>query len=459
MCGIFGIFGKNIDRKKAEQGLSKIAHRGRDAEGKIVGADRILYHCLHAIVGTVQQPLTSNSSLFMTNCEIYNWKELNKKYDFSARNDAELFFCLLEKKGLTALDELDGVYAFFYQKGDDTYLGRDIIGEKPLCYIFNEDIFAFASEAKALAGYGAVQHIIPTQILHYNIKGRILKNIERDFFSLQKETKQSKEVIIKELETKLTSAVQKRVADVSFLGILFSGGIDSTVLAFLCKKIGKTCTCYTAAFHEGNMREAPDILQAQEVAKALHFPLKTIIVNEKETEMMLKEIIKIIETTDVVKVGVALPFYFAAQQAQMDGQRILLSGLGSEELFAGYQRHRDILKKEGNVNAECLQGLAQMWERDLYRDDLVTMAHAVELRLPFLDHDLIRFALSIPAKWKIDEEQNKKILRDVAVQIGIPLEIASRKKIAAQYGSNFDKALEKLAKKAGCKTKKEYLES
>ena len=86
------------------------------------------------------------------------------------------------------------------------------------------------------------------------------------------------------------------------------------------------------------------------------------------------------------------------------------------------------------------------------------MAHTVELRLPFLDYDLIRFALSIPEKYKLNKEQNKIILREVAQRIGVPSSFASRKKIAAQYGSNFDKALEKLAKKNGWTSKKEYLQ-
>ncbi len=488
MCGIFGIFGKNIDVKKAEEEFSKIIHRGKDAIGKIVVPDKILFHCLHAVVNHVNQPITSNASLFMANCEIYNWKEVAAKYNFTARNDAELIFLLLEKEGIAVLDELDGGYAFFYQKGNGVYLGRDLIGEKPLCYVFTEDVFAFASEAKALEGYGAVQHLAPTQSLLYNIKKHILKSTERNFFSLPSETKQNKETILKELETKLLSAVKKRIEALDHFGILFSGGIDSTVLAFLCKTLGKKFTCYTAAFHDGNTREAPDLLQAQAVAKELCFPLKTIVLDLEQTETAVKKVVRIIETTDVMKVGVALPFYFAAQEAH--GQRVLISGLGSEELFAGYQRHLDIVnsgnyvklqngihgidnsaicniisginniwKKKGNVNEECLRGLSQLWERDLYRDDLVTMAQTIELRLPFLDHDLIRFALSIPASYKITTEQNKIILRELAVRLGIPEEIAQRKKIAAQYGSNFDKALEKLAKKAGCKTKKEYLEN
>lgn len=459
MCGIFGVFGKNIDPKQAQRSFDQIVHRGKDALGKVGDKDKILFHCLHAIVGNVKQPFVSGLSTFMANCEIYNWQELNAKYKLHARNDAELLFLLLEKKGLASLDEVDGVYAFFYQKEDVVYLARDIIGEKPLCYVFEEGVFAFASEGKALLQYGKPQFLLPTEILRYDVTTCKLKKEQHAFFTLPKETKDSKEKILIELEEKLFAAVAKRLEGIDHFGILFSGGIDSTLLSFISKKLGKKFTCYTAAFADGNTRDAPDLLQAQEVAETLGFSLKTTILTIDETEKAVREVVRIIETTDVVKVGVALPFYVCSQMAALDGCKVLLSGLGSEELFAGYQRHFDVLKNKGNVNEECLRGLSLLWDRDLYRDDLVTMAHTVELRLPFLDYDLIRCALAVPATYKLNETQNKIILRDVAKKIGIPHEIASRKKIAAQYGSNFDKALEKLAKKSGMKSKKEYLSS
>ncbi|MEK6867949.1 MAG: hypothetical protein AABX98_03945, partial [Nanoarchaeota archaeon] len=67
MCGIFGVFGKSIDAKQAQRSFDHIVHRGKDALGKIEENNRILFHCLHAIVGNVKQPLISGTSTFMTN--------------------------------------------------------------------------------------------------------------------------------------------------------------------------------------------------------------------------------------------------------------------------------------------------------------------------------------------------------------------------------------------------------
>jgi asparagine synthase (glutamine-hydrolysing) len=130
----------------------------------------------------------------------------------------------------------------------------------------------------------------------------------------------------------------------------------------------------------------------------------------------------------------------------------VFSGLGSEEIFAGYQRH----EQARNVNRECLQGLSMMWERDTYRDYTLSKHFKIKLKLPFLDDKLVRYALNIPGKHKINKEYKKIILRKIAEQIGVQKNVAWRKKKAAQYGSQSDKVLERLSKNKGL-TKTDYL--
>ena len=132
----------------------------------------------------------------------------------------------------------------------------------------------------------------------------------------------------------------------------------------------------------------------------------------------------------------------------------MFSGLGSEELFAGYERHT----KAKNINKECFNGLLSMYERDITRDLAVAKAQNINLRVPYLEKELIQYSLKIPEKYKLTKDKNKLILREVAEQLGLK-EFAWRKKRAAQYGSKFDRALLKLAKRNGFKYKKEYLES
>jgi len=156
---------------------------------------------------------------------------------------------------------------------------------------------------------------------------------------------------------------------------------------------------------------------------------------------------QIIEDTDYIKTSVALPFLASVEEAKKDNINILFSGLGSEEIFAGYRRH----KKAQNVNKECLEGLKILFQRDLYRDDCITMSKTIEMRLPFLDKELIEYALNIPIKYKLNlnENRSKIILREIALDMGLDKKYSERQKKAAQYGSKFDKGLLRLAKDKG----------
>lgn len=134
------------------------------------------------------------------------------------------------------------------------------------------------------------------------------------------------------------------------------------------------------------------------------------------------------------------------------GISIFFGGLGSEEVFAGYQEHA----LAEDVNEACWKGLSgRLYERDFTRDAALGKALNVQVRCPFLDDDVIVTAMGIPGERKIVGEHKKAILREIAEELGLPREIAWRKKMAAQYGSGFDKALERLAKKSGMK-KSEY---
>jgi len=255
------------------------------------------------------------------------------------------------------------------------------------------------------------------------------------------------------VKEKLMNALKKRIPDQSKkVGVLFSGGIDSTILVYLLKEMGIDFTCYTAALDEPAMTKADDLIYAERIAKQYNLKLKVKKVNLKEVAEELKTIVPLIEDSNVVKVGVALPFFLSCELAKADGVKVILSGLGSEEIFAGYERHEN----SNHLNEECVYGLKQVYQRDLYRDDVVTMYHNMELRVPFLDKDLVDYCLKIPQEHKIKDGIKKYILRVVSEEIGLDHEYAFRKKKAAQYGSKFDKAIYKLAKNEK-KTKSEYL--
>jgi len=245
---------------------------------------------------------------------------------------------------------------------------------------------------------------------------------------------------IETLSGLLIDAVEKRV-DVP-IAIAFSGGVDSTLLAFLCTRLEKTFTLYTVGL-EGSK----DLDAADSVAHAYGWPLKKKILKEEELENIFKEVIRITKKHDPVTVGVGAVMYTVMSMADED---VVLTGLGSEEIFAGYERHK------GDINAACWDGMIHIWERDITRDIAIAAHFGKEVRLPFMDKDLIAYGMKIDPLLKIKNEHRKYVLREAAVNLGLKKEFAFRKKYAAQYGSKIDALLEKLAKKRKL-TKSVYL--
>ena len=457
MCGITGFFNYGGAEKLAERALELMRNRGKDAKGIYASSsENALGHCLHAVVGFVKQPLVGKGAL-AANCEIYNWKELNSKYKLNARNDAELLLKLLDKKGINKIKdviaELHGTYAFAYLRDGKIAIARDLIGVKPLWYAPGADgKFCFASEKKAveaLAGQDALE-LNPREFLVYDIKKRTAQTPRREFFSLGKENKFDLRQNAKKIRELLFNAVKMRIPEKKF-GLLFSGGIDSALIARALVDGKQKFRAYFA--YLSGASEPKDLKYAQSAAKELGIGLELVKVEMDEFENELPKIVNLIESANPTRVGVASVNYFACRKAHADGCKVIFSGLGADELFGGYARFME----SKNINADCLSALMQMHENDLYRDDVASMENSVELRLPFLDSELVEFALNVPEKFKINNNENKIVLREIGKNIGLPEEIYTRKKLAAQYGSNFDKAIEKLARKHKFRRKSEFL--
>ncbi|MDD5163460.1 MAG: diphthine--ammonia ligase [Candidatus ainarchaeum sp.] len=473
MCGIAGFFGFEDSFEKARKAVFEIRERGIDGFGfsngrqivfekelekiPVLEGKNCVAHCLHSLVGFVSQPL-KGKGLLIANCEIYNWKELNEKNGFGAKNDAELLLKLIEKNGLgkikETLEELDGTYAFAYWLGGKVIIARDLLGIKPLNYSLEKG-FAFASERKALeaAGISGIIDLNPRQILEFNIKTKKIRIIKRNFFETAEKKFSEKEAVEKLLSV-LGEAVKKRVPEKKF-GLLFSGGIDSTAIALILKRLGCDFKCYFA-FAEGKELGIPrDIAFAKKISETLGLKLEIVPASMEKTEECLKKIVPLIESSNPMKAGVALPFFVACEKARADGIKAMFSGLGSDELFAGYKR----FSRSNDLNEDSRNLLLQMYENDFYRDDIVLMHHNIELRLPFLDKKVVEFALQLPRELKIKGKTNKLVLRKAAESIGLPEEFAFRGKTSAQYGSNFDKAIEKIARKKGFGQKTVFLNS
>ena len=280
----------------------------------------------------------------------------------------------------------------------------------------------------------------------------LISSMENSFEELETNKKRSKRIIKEEIG----KAITERTKNLEGFGIMFSGGVDSTFLALMCKKSNINFTCYSIGL-EGSK----DIEYSKKIAERYSFNLKCKIVTLEEVEKYVEETIRILKSIDIVWVSVGAVVNAAMQLALKDDCKVLLSGLGTEEIFAGYQRHDEAFEKGEfeELHKECWNGLRNMWQRDLLRDYKLATHFGIEVRTPYMDQNVIDAAMKVHPMHKLDKEEKKIILREIAEESGLEKEFAWRKKKAAQYGSNFVRAMDKIAKKNGFQKKKGYLEN
>jgi asparagine synthase (glutamine-hydrolysing) len=250
-------------------------------------------------------------------------------------------------------------------------------------------------------------------------------------------------------EKALLASMKKRTQDFDKVGIIFSGGIDSVIIAWLAKKMVPEVICYTGGIHGSN-----DILYARQIAKKLNLKLRVNELTQDEVEQMIPEVINTIEDTNAGQVEVAIPVYAAVKLAHEDGINVMFSGQAADELFGGYPWYARVVEKEGyqKLRDHMTQDLLLLYKETLEREDKITMAHSIEMREPFLDIEVIRCSMGMDLKLNIKgatDIMGKHIHRKLAQKLGIPKNIAYRIKEAAQHGSGMHDIFDTIARKHG----------
>ena len=440
MCGIAGFIGEGALPKLLKM-LRILEHRGPDAT-------RIYYkkadpaHHIHGFKGDVaighkilitdkRTPPIGDQGIIVCDGRIYNprTESASKLISDSIRE-----YGVMEALRMI-MDKFDGDYSFAFFDGEDIILARDPIGIKPLYYKLGKDFIAFASERKALWGIGIQDpRRLPPGTILINRKIIRLKRLPEKI-----ETKWDYNTAKERLGEALERAVRERIQDLERVGILFSGGVDSTLITLLVKKYAEPIL-YTVG-----SKGSQDLIFAEKAAQELGIEPKIIKVTPGMIKDALKPVLSAIEEFNVMKIGVAMPLYFASKAAHADGIRVIVSGQGADELFGGYHRYLQLYKEGEDKLIEAFKtDIQEMYHVNLERDDATAMATSTELRVPFLDKEIINIAFNIPIEYKIkgsDDSLRKHILRDLALDMGAPAFIAKRPKKAAQYGSGIDKIL------------------
>ena len=451
------VIGKAIDRRGRLEDLDFNHKTGRAALG----------HVRLAITGVASalQPFQSKDGRvsFLHNGEIYNyqqlWADLGQAAGKLPRSDSEVVMRLIEDSYqgdlkdtvLRVLPKLDGVYALAITDQGQTVVVRDRIGVRQLYYAKNGDQVAFASEKKPLwelFGRSAeINRIPPGHMLTMNSKGSDMVRFWSPDRMRTGPAIKDHDTALAEYDKAIRSAMQKRIHGRDRVGIIFSGGIDSVLVAYMVREAGIPFTCYTVGCGEN----APDLAWARDVAKRLGFPLRETVLTPSEVEKLIPEIITDIEDHSMNQVEVAVPIYIANRMAQEAGERVLLTGQGADELFGGYPWYPRVAAADGfeTFIQRSWEDACLLYKECLEREDKITMAHSMELRVPFLDPEVVSVAFRIAPELKIQKGEDplgKRIHRDYCRSIGIPEDIAFRVKEAAQHGANVHDTLEELAR-------------
>lgn len=438
MCGILAIIGKGKDEEVVKQLSKRMSHRGPDESdthitenGHILSHERLSIIDLHS----GKQPIQGSSTAWMIhNGEIYNHQELRqgilKDHTFRTKSDSEVIVHLYEKFGYDFVDMLDGDFAFVVIDGDDYIAGRDPLGVKPLYYGMDErGRMYFASEMKPIADQCKTFSTFPPGH-YYTPSTGFVKYYKPEYEDF---TKADKELDLSLIREKLTEATRKRLMSDVPIGVLLSGGLDSSLTSSIAARLLKEKEKELHSFSIGLDADAPDAKAARKVAEFLGTKHHEVHFTIEQGIDILDKLIWHLETYDVTSVRASTPMYFLSKAITDLGVKVVLSGEGADEIFGGYLYFRNA-PSTVDFQKETIERVQKLFTADLLRADKSTMAHGLEARVPFLDKAFLEAAMLIKGEEKQPKTYNgveKYILRkafDTPEDPYLPTEVLWRQK-------------------------------
>lgn len=488
MCGIAGLIAGSTapqpDAATLARMIEAMAHRGPDAGGQTISARVGIAQNRLAIIDLVtgDQPFFAGTAALVANGEIYNYRELRAAMagvNFATMGDCEPPLHLYLRDGVDYAKALRGMFAIAIHDRAQrrVAVSRDRWGIKPLYYAQTEQGLAFASEAQALIAAGLVERGLRTAARDELLQMQYTTGSETIFPGISRllpgETVQvadgrivdrrrvvalpeggpeaiSEDEALARLDKALEESVDlHQRADVPY-GMFLSGGIDSaTVLTLMARLNDRPVLAFTAGFAAPGAADEREA--AARVAKSLGARHETLDVTEAMVWRHLPEIVACMD--DPAADYAIIPTWFLAQRARQD-VKVVLSGEGGDEIFAGYGRYRSamrpwwlggrVMRARGNFDrVQVLRQPPRNW-RDgqsaaearaatpgrtrlmaaqatdvedwlphdlLLKLDRCLMAHAVEGRTPLLDQGVADVVWRLPDGLKVRGGMGKWLLR------------------------------------------------
>ena len=501
MCGIAGLLhrdGRPASAIALKRMTDAIAHRGPDGEGSFIDGPLALGHRRLAIIdlsAAGHQPMASDDGryAFTYNGEVYNFNELRieleaKGYRFHSRTDSEVVLKALVEWGTGALNKFNGMFAFaLWDKRERTLLlARDRYGIKPLYYAGSGNTFLFGSEVKALLASGELsahlnkqglqeyltfQNFFTDQTLFDGVRllpAGSFAMVTKDAVSIQRfwdysftepEGMSDEAELVEELDRLFQQAVSRQLVSDVDVGAYLSGGMDSGSVTAIAAKQLPYIKSFTCGFDLNSASGVELGYDERATAEYMSYVFKTehyeMVLKAGDMERAMSRVAWHIEEP---RVGQSYPNFYVAQLASKF-VKVVLSGTGGDELFAGYpwRYYRAVVNDSFESYVDKYYGfwqrliptdvmpgvLGPIWKdvahintKDIFSDvfashsasltrpedyinhslyfeaktflhgllvveDKLSMAHSLETRVPFLDNDLVDFAMRLPARLKL----------------------------------------------------------
>lgn len=491
MCGICGELKfkeYSFNEEKLTTLMGSISNRGRDSNGIFRNDDIFLGHHRLSIIDTSNksnQPMKVGNYIIIFNGIIYNYIDLRNKliakgHVFNSSGDTEVIIKMFIEYGDNCVNHLDGVFSFciYDTTKKNIFLARDRFGIKPLYYSINEKHIVFSSSVKGIINYKNNKQINPIALnyqftLHSavpaphtiisginKLEPGCIMNISKSgkkytnkYFDIETiEISDLSEIeIIEKSKFLLNEAIRKRlkVADVP-VGILLSGGLDSSLITAISKKFRDKISTYSIGFKSINEEIGNEFYYSDIVSKNFKTKHSKYNISDDELYENLDNVIQ--DMSEPMFSQDSSAFYLLSKKVSQS-EKVVLSGQGADEVFGGYFWYEKIMNESNLTDIELISkfyldrnfksyqsAINENYVHDNFvvndlkdrcknmssnlttldkvfrlemsmfiiddpvkRIDNMTMSHALEARVPFLDRDLVEFMLTVKASNKINK--------------------------------------------------------
>ncbi|MFC0505856.1 asparagine synthetase B family protein [Micromonospora costi] len=441
MCGIALSIGEEADPAIFRRMLAILSARGEITEaryetGVLAGTRRLRVVDRERAV----QPWTSADErwLLCYNGEVFNHRELRAElaalgHAFRGDSDTEVLLAAFEQWGEGAVTRLRGEYAFAVVERTTgrAYLARDPLGVKPLYWARKPGCLHVASEVKALVGHGVpIGEVPPGHHGWADPGGQVRLRPYLDLLTLGAglpviDDPDEAALLVR---AALRDSIRVRVDTDLTVGVVLSGGLDSSLVLRYVRELHPDCVAVTIG-----VPGSPDVAYARRIAADLGVPHEVVELRPRDIRLAdVREAIRISELTeygDIINAVVSVPLFRRLRQL---GVKVALTGDGSDELFGGYPMYHDVAPAASR--RLFLHKIRNLGRTELQRVDRTSMDLGVEARVPFLDLSVVELAMRLPLELKMRDGQEKWIVRRAFADV-LPDYVLRRPKNPMSYSS------------------------